>query len=397
MSRKQEKPVQFLLPLGGVAVNHCFSVSEDELEENRPEDHVPVLLEKALSGSLSARSLSRHRTALLREAVRSDRAEALPVLIPGRRLSLELFAELFALASEFSSPDARAWLLEYRAAHYHSDEFDAFEQRQLDLELGLTEPDAAYLRKLFRLRYVRSGVCICGIRTVQRVYEIPAAIGGKPVVGVNVAAFYALDPLPRIRRIFTESGSPEQAQGEGILLGRITGKQGSAETPLRWRVLCRKEDRLLLLCEGSVAVLPYHPDLLEVTWESCALRRWLNTVFLPLSFTPEEQERILPTAVSTPDNPVFGSRGGEQSQDRLFLLSVEEASGMLADDISRSSGFWWWLRTPGFDNSFAASVTPDGAVVRIGSFVDTDVYAVRPAMWIRADRCRQNPPGSAEK
>jgi hypothetical protein len=35
--------------------------------------------------------------------------------------------------------------------------------------------------------------------------------------------------------------------------------------------------------------------------------------------------------------------------------------------------------------SFAAAITPDGSVVRIGSFVDTDDYAVRPAIWIQLD------------
>jgi len=30
-----------------------------------------------------------------------------------------------------------------------------------------------------------------------------------------------------------------------------------------------------------------------------------------------------------------------------------------------------------------SAVTPDGAVVRIGSFVDTDDYTVRPAMWVK--------------
>ena len=142
---------------------------------------------------------------------------------------------------------------------------------------------------------------------------------------------------------------------------------------------------MLVLCERAVAVLPYHPELQDVSWESCALRCWLNRVFLPLCFSSAEQERILSTTVQTPNNPNFGSFGGNATEDRLFLLSAEEAAGLLKDDAARALGCWWWLRTPGFDNSFAASVTPDGSVVRIGSFVDGDDYAVRPAMWVRTD------------
>ena len=94
---------------------------------------------------------------------------------------------------------------------------------------------------------------------------------------------------------------------------------------------------------------------------------------------------MLSSAVKTPDNPHYGSPGGAPTEDFLFLLSAEEASSLLRDDSARSLGCWWWLRTPGFDGSFAAAVSPDGAVIRIGSFVDADDYAVRPAVWIRAD------------
>ena len=383
MSKKKEKPVQFYLPIGGGLVNQCCYVSEDELEEKTPVDRIPGLLEKALAGQLSQRSLSRWRDELLREAVRSDRGDALPCLLPQRRMEPARFAELFAFAESCHSPDAAAFLLEYRHAHYRPEEFEALEQRRLDLELGLEEPGEADYRKLFRLRYLSSGVCICGVRTSQRSYAIPAAIGGKTVVGVDAAAFYALSPLPRIRRDFVGNARGESEEGETLRLGRAMEKRSCAETPLRWRVLCREEGRMLVLCERAVAVLPYHPELQDVTWESCALRCWLNSVFLPLSFSLAEQERILPAAVQTPDNPNFGSSGGNATEDRLFLLSAEEAAGLLKDDAARALGCWWWLRTPGFDNSFAASVTPDGSVVRLGSFVDGDDYAVRPAMWIK--------------
>ena len=220
-------------------------------------------------------------------------------------------------------------------------------------------------------------------REARRSCEIPAAIGGKPVVGVDAAAFYAMDPMPRVRRIFRNAIVREAARGDSVSLGRVLDRRGGAETALRWRVLCREEGRALVLCEGPVAVLPYQREQQEVCWESCDLRRWLNAVFLPLSFDEAERALLLPAAVDTPDNPSFGSSGGKQAEDRLFLLSVEEASVLLPEDAARSLGRWWWLRSPGFDNSFAAAVTPDGAISRIGSFVDADDYAVRPAMWIK--------------
>ncbi|MBR0355063.1 MAG: hypothetical protein IJK35_06800 [Oscillospiraceae bacterium] len=390
MSKKREIPMQFILPFSGGAVNQCCYVDPDELEEKAPGEKLPALLDKALAGKLSPRSLTRYRAALLREAIGTDRADALPLLLPKRRLEPALFAELFALAEGSDSPDARAALLAYRGAHYAAAEFDALEQRQIDLELGLAEPESADWRKLYRLRYQRGGVSICGLRAARRVYEIPAAIGDKPVTGVDAACFYAPDPMPRVWRSFAPGisrvpSSRELSVGERVYFGRSLEKKASAETPIPWRVLCRKEGRALLFCERAAAVLPYHAEQEEVTWAGCRLRHWLNTVFLPLSFTEAERDRILQVSVETPDNRNFATPGGDAAEDRLFLLSTEEAAGLLPDDASRALGCWWWLRTPGFDNSFAATVTPAGSVVRIGSFVDADDYAVRPALWLRVE------------
>lgn len=385
MSGKKEKAVQFILPFAGGAVNQCYYVDEDELEEKLPADNTAALLEKAVSGRLSARSLTRHRDALLRAAIGADRAEALPSLMPQRRMEPERFLELLAFTEKNGGPDASAWLLQYRQENYSPEEFEALAERQLDLELGLAEPTEADLRKLFRLRYLRGGVLVCGLRSPRRSCEIPAAIGGKSVVGVDAAAFYALDPMPRVSRAFPDRAGPADVQaGERVLLGRCPEKKGTAETPLPWRVLRREEGRALLLCERPVARLPYHRELQEVTWENSDLRRWLNTVFLPLSFSGAERVKILPARVETPDNLHFGSAGGDAAEDRLFLLSTEEAAA-LTDAGTRALGHWWWLRTPGFDNSFAAAVTPEGRIVPIGSFVDAEDYAVRPALWVRTE------------
>jgi hypothetical protein len=43
---------------------------------------------------------------------------------------------------------------------------------------------------------------------------------------------------------------------------------------------------------------------------------------------------------------------------------------------------WWWLRSPGYDLIYAASVVDDGYVFEHGYFVNYDYGAVRPALWI---------------
>ncbi len=214
------------------------------------------------------------------------------------------------------------------------------------------------------------------------------------MIGVDAASFFSPEPMPRVTREFPHDAAaavPDADVGDSFCLGRCPERKGAADSPLSWRVLVREKGRVLALCERSVARLPYHLEQQETTWADCALRRWLNTVFFPLSFTEAERAQILPSKVTTPASRNFGTSGGDATEDLLFLLSVEEAGTLLPADSSRMLGHWWWLRSPGFDNSFAATVSPDGAVVPIGSFADTDDYAVRPALWLRTETGEGDP------
>lgn len=44
---------------------------------------------------------------------------------------------------------------------------------------------------------------------------------------------------------------------------------------------------------------------------------------------------------------------------------------------------WWWLRSPGKKQDYAALVDNTGKIVEIyGDYVNDDDIAIRPAMWI---------------
>ena len=404
---RQPRQVVFLMPDG---TPQGFMIYEDELDdfsESSRTELPPGVLDELVAGRLKRGMLRRRREELLQEAVRRDRPDALAFLLPGsRRIPLEQFENLLFAATESHSADVQAWLLQYRREHYSSAEWAAREARKIDLELGFAEPTLQELRQTFRISFAAGGICIGGVKKAgEKEYYIPAFANGKPVVSVNAAAFYSLSPIPRVSRSFAGersvpvSGSlPEQQKaagktaafsgfsgaeaGEVILFGRWTDKKNTAERPIAWRVIRREEDRVMLYCEAAVAKLPYHPELTEVSWESCALRQWLNRVFLPISFTPEERDRICLTAVSTEANTQFGTSGGPETQDRLFLLSAEEISARLPDPGQRATGSWYWTRSPGFDRDFAVTVTPEGKLTGMGSFVDAEDYGVRPAMWV---------------
>ena len=44
------------------------------------------------------------------------------------------------------------------------------------------------------------------------------------------------------------------------------------------------------------------------------------------AFSDEEKEKINITEVVNKDNPVFGTKGGKNTSDKIFLLSLAEVS-----------------------------------------------------------------------
>ena len=118
-----------------------------------------------------------------------------------------------------------------------------------------------------------------------------------------------------------------------------------------WRVLevDREHDRALLIAERPVCNRPYHSKREDITWERCDLRAWLNGEYYDTAFSEEEKAAIIETHLSNPDNPQYNTPGGNDTDDRIFLLSIDEAEKYFKDDTDRTAGIWWWLRSPGYD------------------------------------------------
>lgn len=171
--------------------------------------------------------------------------------------------------------------------------------------------------------------------------------------------------------------------------------------PIEWRVLAIEDGRALLVSEKALDSKPYNTKMTAVLWEKSSLRAWLNSDFLASAFTEEEQGAILNTAVDNTNNAGFRIGGGPDTNDQVFLLSIEEAETYLVGEVARrllptdyalarkafeSNGRTaWWLRSPGASKVYAAYVSPIGQVSIGGVFVNTDNRAVRPALYINLD------------
>jgi hypothetical protein len=161
----------------------------------------------------------------------------------------------------------------------------------------------------------------------------------------------------------------------------------------------------LLLAENIVENRSYNKRFINVTWENCTLRQYLNDEFYK-AFSNQEQARILEAQNTNADNQWFGAGGGNDTIDKIFLLSIEQVvryfgdSGQLKNRPQKDS-WWiedtfnservakykstarrWWLRSPGYHKSCAAYVYDVGNLSMNGYLVGYEDYGVRPALWL---------------
>ncbi|MHC1787565.1 MAG: DUF6273 domain-containing protein [Christensenellales bacterium] len=172
----------------------------------------------------------------------------------------------------------------------------------------------------------------------------------------------------------------------------------NGEEPIEWIVLANDGDKALLLSRYSLDYQVYNSLKNDTTWEVSELRLWLNTVFLEQAFSSVEQDAIVPTIVSSADsegNPEWQTKGGNDSQDKVFLLSYREASTYFSQQGARKNKgtssaqalgakVWpfeetdWWLRSPGKVQQDACYVDRNGANLSNSA---TNKKGIRPALW----------------
>ena len=172
--------------------------------------------------------------------------------------------------------------------------------------------------------------------------------------------------------------------------------------PIKWRVLNRKGNDALLLADVALDDQEYNTNYTSVTWETSSMRSWLNGYgassnqpktdyskknFINSAFTSAQRSAIKTTSVVNDNNITYGTAGGNNTSDKVFLLSESEVyntdtaagygfvkSYSTYDEARRSrcstyayamgtwrnantsyrGNIWWWLRSPGYFSGSAA-------------------------------------------
>lgn len=179
---------------------------------------------------------------------------------------------------------------------------------------------------------------------------------------------------------------------------------------IEWIILEKQDEKVLLISKFGLDCQPYNTDHEDVTWETCSIRKWLNSNFINVAFSDDEKAMIPSVTISNPDT-VYGEldemveTGGNNTTDQIFLLSIDEANAYFSSYRARTvkstvyanaqgalikeecgNAACWWLRSPSVFDSYsmycAATVVFDVGVWPNYCNVDMNGIAVRPALWV---------------
>ena len=159
--------------------------------------------------------------------------------------------------------------------------------------------------------------------------------------------------------------------GDRIPFGQYPQGADGEVQPLMWRVLAVENGRALLITDKLIEAIPYNKSVIN----------------------------------QNPSNPEYRTRGGSATQDKIFVLNIDEANKYFHDDDDRMTAVtgyakmqgsyvsdnyslpggektgWWWLRSPGDYGFRAAYVGNYGRILRFGGGVFSVNGSVRPALW----------------
>ncbi|MCL2527459.1 MAG: DUF6273 domain-containing protein [Defluviitaleaceae bacterium] len=213
---------------------------------------------------------------------------------------------------------------------------------------------------------------------------------------------------------YTSPNDYEETLGE-VFLPQVGGTITFGDYD--WCVLAVEEGKALLISEDILEQRAYHPCYAGVSWEESTLRHYLNNDFLNL-FSQSDMEKILDTRLTNSSNKWYGIEGGNDTLDKIFILSLEEVdkyfgnSGdyenerrkkyddgkWVSDDngwilsnehdssrIAKYNGLasLWWVRSPGYSDCTVAYVSTTGNIPSNGDRVCIGRGGVRPALWVK--------------
>ena len=167
-----------------------------------------------------------------------------------------------------------------------------------------------------------------------------------------------------------------------------------------WIVLEKEGTKYLLLSEKVLDKQQYHSENKSISWENCSLRKWLSDSFYSNAFSAAESRMILSTEVLNADRGDY--KGGNNTNDKVFLLSREETTKYFSTDEKAAAEFTayanalykidsnkWWRRSNEMltviDKVLGSALLYCADISTENKTFITSVQGVRPALWIEIE------------
>lgn len=189
--------------------------------------------------------------------------------------------------------------------------------------------------------------------------------------------------------------------GDSIWFGTFPqhDKNGIIREPIKWRVLSNNVSGEALLVSDTILYnKPFNDTYGSAPWSASSIRSWLNNEFKNEIFTDEQINNGLVTKT-------IQTTGQSDTEDELFLLSLEEAEQLFSNNYSRNAvatnyaknidyngtKLWtdndyayYWLRSQGYlGTTHATFVCEDGSIDNEGYYVnDCEFSGIRPAFYL---------------
>lgn len=178
--------------------------------------------------------------------------------------------------------------------------------------------------------------------------------------------------------------------------------------PVEWIVLDAQDGKSLLLSKYGLDAKAFNVTDNVAYWESCTLRKWLNSAFLQDTFSKNEQQAIVSTKVDNSKeqgNPAWETSDRASTTDATFLPSYAEISSYFHNDSERrckptafaiaegvnlkEGHSWWWTRSASSGNylNYAGTISPEGST-KTTKNVNSAKGAVRPAIWVDQEKLK---------
>lgn len=149
------------------------------------------------------------------------------------------------------------------------------------------------------------------------------------------------------------------------------GNESNGKEPVEWIVILEDDDACYLISRFILSLQLYNVEKVDVTWETCNLRKWLNSDFLNDAFTSVEQRQLY-----------YYTTGDGDSKDLVFCLSEDEVRLVFESENDRiayptavvmsdpdytnyqNAGQWWLRCESRFNGTIrtAQDIYSDGSV-----------------------------------